>query len=79
MEVPHRETKNVGGLVLIVLAVFALIVIAASGLGRGIFSSDSSVTPVAVKPVTAPATRPVDTPAAPVSPAPATPPKAPSP
>ena len=75
MEVPRKETKNVGGLVLIVLAAFAHIIIAASGIGRGMLNSDRTVTPVAVKPVTAPATanRPVDP--APVTPAP----KAPAP
>ena len=87
MEVQHRkESKNIGGLVLIVLAAFALIIIAASGIGRSVVT-DRSAAPVAVAPATTPAAanKPAATPpapaAAPSTTAPATtaPPKAPSP
>ena len=81
MEIPHRkESRNISGLVLIVLAAFALIVIAASGIGRNVVNTDRTVAPVAVKPATAPATS--NQPAgqtAPVSPSPNAVPKAPAP
>ena len=88
MEVQHRkESKNIGGLVLIVLAAFALIIIAASGIGRSVVSTDRSAAPVAVAPATTPAAanKPAATPPAPAvapsttAPATTAPPKAPSP
>ena len=96
MERPIRnESKGIGGLVLIVLAVFALIIIAASGIGRSVVDPqrrEQTATPAAVKPPTAPTqsnqpavptnpdTQPKPPPvSAPVNPSPNVPPKAPAP
>ena len=74
MERPIRnESKGIGGLVLIVLAAFALIIIAASGIGRSVVNPGPTATPAGVKPPTAP------TQTAPVNPSPNVPPKAPVP
>ena len=95
MERPIRnESKGIGGLVLIVLAAFALIIIAASGIGRSVVDPrrEQTATPAAVKPPTAPTqsnqpavptnpdTQPTPLPqSAPVNPSPNVPPKAPAP